>query len=185
MQLPASVVCIRALRVVNITGEHVVVHVNGAAVVDGIAQSLSHDGLAWVWRQTQLEETGLRGGQAVIRLWRTHTESHKNLYNCLSAYCIISSCIRRCYGEAPPIKSLEDSWKSADIYSHSFPELEKMSGTTSCLCTKYRALNTAFLPFNQSGPYSIQWRQYVTKYTGIILKLNTLPKFWWCLMPSI
>lgn len=66
---PASVVCVRALRVVHIPGEHVVVHVNGAAVVDGVTQPLRHNSLAGVRRQTQLEETGLRRGQAVVRLW--------------------------------------------------------------------------------------------------------------------
>lgn len=73
-KLPASVVCVGALGVVDVTGEHVVVHVDGAAVVDGVAQPLRHDGLTGVRRQTQLEETGLRGGEAVVRLWRKRTQ---------------------------------------------------------------------------------------------------------------
>ena len=62
------IIGVGALSVVNVTGEHVVVHIDGAAVVDGIAKSLSHDDLARVGRQTQLEETRLGGGQAVMRL---------------------------------------------------------------------------------------------------------------------
>lgn len=71
--VPASVVRVGALSVVHVSREHVVVHVNGAAVVDGVAQPLCHDGLAGVRRQTQLEEAGLRGRQAVVRLWRINT----------------------------------------------------------------------------------------------------------------
>lgn len=58
-RLFASVVCVRALGIVHIAGQHVVVHVDGAAVVDGVAQPLSHDGLARVRWQAQLEETRL------------------------------------------------------------------------------------------------------------------------------
>lgn len=68
MGLPASVVRVGALCVVHVSGEHVVVHVDGAAVVDGVAQPLRHDGLAGVGRQAELEEAGLRGRQAVVRL---------------------------------------------------------------------------------------------------------------------
>lgn len=72
---PASVVRVGALGVVDVTGEHVVVHVDGAAVVDGVAQPLRHDGLAGVRRQTELEEARLRGGEAVVRLRRKRTET--------------------------------------------------------------------------------------------------------------
>lgn len=71
VELSASVVGVGALGIVHVPGEHVVVHVDGAAVVDGVAQPLSHDRLARVRRQAQLEETRLRGGQAVVRLWKT------------------------------------------------------------------------------------------------------------------
>lgn len=58
-RLLASVVRVRALGVVHVAGQHVIVHVDGAAVVDGVAQPLGHDGLARVRRQAQLEETRL------------------------------------------------------------------------------------------------------------------------------
>lgn len=51
MCVPASVVRVGALGIVNVPGQHVVVHVDGAAVVDGVAQPLRHDGLAGVRRQ--------------------------------------------------------------------------------------------------------------------------------------
>lgn len=54
-----SVVGVGALGVVHVTGQHVVVHVDGAAVVDGVAQALGHDDLAGVRRQAQLEEARL------------------------------------------------------------------------------------------------------------------------------
>lgn len=54
-----SVVGVGALSVVHVSREHVVVHVNRAAVVDGVAQALSHDQLAGVGGQPQLEEAGL------------------------------------------------------------------------------------------------------------------------------
>lgn len=84
---PASVVRVGALGVVHVSGEHVVVHVDGAAVVDGVTQPLRHDGLAGVRRQTELEETGLRGREAVVRLRRkqkqhrrlSSTERHKSI----------------------------------------------------------------------------------------------------------
>lgn len=65
-----SVVSVRALCIVHISWEHVVVHVNWTAVVDGISQALSHDQLAGIGGQPQLEEAGLWGRQTVIRLWR-------------------------------------------------------------------------------------------------------------------
>lgn len=74
MTSPASVVRIGALSVVHVTGKHVVVHVNGAAVVDGIPQPLGHDGLTGVRRQTQLEEARLGCWEAVIRLSRRQTQ---------------------------------------------------------------------------------------------------------------
>lgn len=56
---PASVVGVGALGVVYVSREHVVVHVDRAAVVDGVAQALRHDQLAGVGGQSQLEEAGL------------------------------------------------------------------------------------------------------------------------------
>lgn len=76
VRLPASVVRVGALGVVHVSGEHVVVHVDGAAVVDGVTQPLRHDGLAGVRRQTELEETGLRGREAVVRL-RSKQKQHR------------------------------------------------------------------------------------------------------------
>lgn len=46
VELLGSVVSVRALGIVHVSGEHVVVHVDGAAVIDGVAQPLSHDSLA-------------------------------------------------------------------------------------------------------------------------------------------
>lgn len=80
-----SVVRVGAFRVVHVAGEHVVVHVDGAAVVDGVAQPLSHDGLAGVGRQTQLEETCLGSGKAVIRLRREQTDKE-------CCWCLPQSC---------------------------------------------------------------------------------------------
>lgn len=71
----ASVVRVRALSIVHVTGQHVVVHVDGAAVVDGVAQPLGHDGLAGVGRKAQLEETGLGCRQAVVRLHGTDRQT--------------------------------------------------------------------------------------------------------------
>ena len=51
-----------------IAGEHVVVHVDGATVVDGIAKSLGHDLHAAVHGQAQLEEARLRCGQGIHTL---------------------------------------------------------------------------------------------------------------------
>lgn len=56
---PQSVVCVGALSVVHVPREHVVVHVDRAAVVDGVAQALCHDQLAGVGGQPQLEEARL------------------------------------------------------------------------------------------------------------------------------
>ena len=62
------VVSVGALCVVHVAGKHVVIHVDGATVVDGVAQPLGHHSLAGVGGQAQLEEAGLRGGQAVVWL---------------------------------------------------------------------------------------------------------------------
>ena len=51
-----------------IAGEHVVVHVDGATVVDGVAKSLSHDLHAAIHGQAQLEEARLRCGQGIHTL---------------------------------------------------------------------------------------------------------------------
>ena len=55
-----------------IAGKHVVVHIDGATVVDGITKSLSHDLHAAVHGQAQLEEACLRGGQGI------HTLKHNS-----------------------------------------------------------------------------------------------------------
>jgi len=73
-----SVVRVGALGVVHVPGQHVVVHVDGAAVVDGVSEPLGHDGLAGVRRQPQLEEASLGGGQAVI--WLQGQQVNKQLY---------------------------------------------------------------------------------------------------------
>ena len=52
-------------RPLGVAGEHVVVHVDGATVVDGVAKSLGHDLHAAVHGQAQLEEARLRSGQGV------------------------------------------------------------------------------------------------------------------------
>lgn len=75
--MEASVVRVGALGVVHVAGEHVVVHVDGAAVVDGVAQPLGHDGLAGVRRQAKLEEAGLGGGEAVVRLRRNRERQQR------------------------------------------------------------------------------------------------------------
>lgn len=75
----ALVVRVRALSVVHVAGQHVVVHVNGAAVVDGVAQPLGHDGLAGVGRQAQLEEARLGCRQAVVRLHGTETDGQMGI----------------------------------------------------------------------------------------------------------
>lgn len=48
-------------------GQHVVVHVDGGAVVDGVTQTLSEDGLARVRGQAKQEEAGLSSREAVDR----------------------------------------------------------------------------------------------------------------------
>lgn len=52
-QLPASVVGAGAVRWLGVVGQHVVVHVDGGTVVDGVAQPLAQDGLACVWGETE------------------------------------------------------------------------------------------------------------------------------------
>lgn len=49
-------------------GQHIVVHVDGGAVVDGVTQTLSEDGLARVWGKAEQKEAGLRRREAVDRL---------------------------------------------------------------------------------------------------------------------
>lgn len=46
-------------------GQHVVVHVDGGTVVDGVPQTLSEDGLARVRGQAEQEEAGLSSREAV------------------------------------------------------------------------------------------------------------------------
>lgn len=61
-------VIIRILAGLCVAHQHVVVHVDGAAVVDGVPQFAGHRCLAAVRRQTQLEKTCLRRWQAVSPL---------------------------------------------------------------------------------------------------------------------
>lgn len=61
----ASVLGVRAVCWVGVVGQHVVVHVDGGAVVDGVTQTLGEDSLARVWRQAKQEEAGLSSGEAV------------------------------------------------------------------------------------------------------------------------
>ena len=63
-----SVFLVGALAEVGVARQHVVVHVDGAAVVDGVAESLSEHLARRVERQTQLEETRLGRGQPVLSL---------------------------------------------------------------------------------------------------------------------
>lgn len=69
-QLAASVLCVGAVCWVGVVGQHVVVHVDGGAVVDGVTQTLSEDGLARVRRQAEQEKAGLSSREAVDRLKR-------------------------------------------------------------------------------------------------------------------
>lgn len=62
---PPSVLCVGAVCRVGVVGQHVVVHVDGGAVVDGVTQTLSEDGLARVRRQAKQEEAGLCSREAV------------------------------------------------------------------------------------------------------------------------
>ena len=52
-------VVVGGVAVVDVARQHVVVHVDGATVVDGVAEAVGHDGLTRVGRQAQLEEAGL------------------------------------------------------------------------------------------------------------------------------
>lgn len=49
-------------------GQHVVVHIDGRAVVDGVTQALSEDGLACVWGKAEQKEACLCRGKAIDRL---------------------------------------------------------------------------------------------------------------------
>lgn len=55
-------------------GQHVVVHVNGGAVVDGVAQPLSENGLARVRGKAEQKEAGLSCREAIDRLKETSRE---------------------------------------------------------------------------------------------------------------
>lgn len=46
-------------------GQHVVVHVDGSAVVDRVAQTLGEDGLACIGGQAEQEEAGLSSRESV------------------------------------------------------------------------------------------------------------------------
>ena len=67
-QLSASVLGVRAVCWVGVMGQHVVVHVDGGAVVDWVAQTLGENSLTCVWRQAKQEEAGLSRREAVDRL---------------------------------------------------------------------------------------------------------------------
>lgn len=60
--------------------QHVVVHVDGGAVVDGVTQSLGENGLARVRGETEEEEARLSGGEAVDWLKGTRGKSGYCLY---------------------------------------------------------------------------------------------------------
>lgn len=64
-QLAASVLGVGAVCWVCVVGQHVVVHVDGGAVVDGVTQTLSEDCLACVRGQAKQEEAGLCSREAV------------------------------------------------------------------------------------------------------------------------
>lgn len=70
LQLPwpsfsQSVLCVRAVCRLSVVGQHVVIHVDRGAVVDGVAEPLRQDGLTGVRRQAQQEEARLRRWEAV------------------------------------------------------------------------------------------------------------------------
>lgn len=65
LKVAASVLCVGAVCWVGVVGQHVVVHVDGGAVVDGVAQTLGEDGLARVRGQAEKEEAGLSCRKAV------------------------------------------------------------------------------------------------------------------------
>lgn len=60
-----SVLGVGAVCRLCVVGQHVVVHVDGGAVVDGVAEPLGQDGLTGVGRQAQQEEARLSGGEAI------------------------------------------------------------------------------------------------------------------------
>lgn len=64
----ASVLGVRAVCWVGVVGQHVVVHVDGGAVVDGVTQTLGEDGLARVRGQAKQEEASLSSREAIDRL---------------------------------------------------------------------------------------------------------------------
>lgn len=68
-------------------GQHIVVHVDGGAVVDGVTQTLSEDGLARVWGKAEQKEAGLRRREAVDRL-KEMIRGKKEVY-CLYYSCFI------------------------------------------------------------------------------------------------
>ncbi len=63
----------------GVAQQHVVVHVDGAAVTDGVAQAFGHHRLARVTRQAQLEEAGLARRQRVDRLRRDNKFENETL----------------------------------------------------------------------------------------------------------
>lgn len=65
---PASVLCVGAVCWLSVVGQHIVVHVDGGAVVDGVTEALSEDGLARVWGEAKQKEAGLSRRETVDRL---------------------------------------------------------------------------------------------------------------------
>lgn len=74
LQLSASVLSVGAVCGVGVVGQHVVVHVNGGTVVDGVTQALGEDGLARVGGQAKQEEAGLSSRESVHRLDQTRSK---------------------------------------------------------------------------------------------------------------
>lgn len=67
-------------------GQHIVVHVDGGAVVDGVPQTLSEDGLARVWGKAKQKEAGLSRRETVDRLKEMITGGGEMII------CIINMC---------------------------------------------------------------------------------------------
>lgn len=88
LELSASVLGVRAVCWVGVVSQHVVVHVNGGAVVKGVTQALGKDGLARVRGQAKKEETGLSGWKSVDGLNMSSREKKKaNLNNLTLGIC--------------------------------------------------------------------------------------------------
>lgn len=62
----------------GVASQHVVVHVDGAAVVDGVTYAFGHDFLARVRWQTELEEASLSRWQSILSLWKGEKNKLRN-----------------------------------------------------------------------------------------------------------